>query len=235
MNDLTHPGLLSIWPVWGSPRRRCSQHLASFLSKTLFFPFLFSHRDRPAASYDFYIWRLFHHGFPEKLKTLLVIKGATCWSMPVSIYWERSWPLTLASVPAGDNSNSQHSQTAVDGEGFHCSHLISPPPPAQDRRPTAADEVTKSQRHQERLSVDKGVLGDGPEQLCSLSPEKFSCSGIPLQAGQEPGCPLHQPLSDISFTSTHQVLEFILGFFCVCVINSFLIYIITKSCFKCLK
>ena len=90
MNDLTHPGLLSIWPVWGSPRRRCSQHLASFLSKTLFFPFLFSHRDRPAASYDFYIWRLFHHGFPEKLKTLLVIKGATCWSMPVSIYWERS-------------------------------------------------------------------------------------------------------------------------------------------------
>lgn len=157
MNDLTHPGLLSIGPVWGSPRRRCSQHLASFLSKTLFFLFLFSHRDRPAASYDFHIWRLFHHRFPEKLKTLLDIEGATCWSVPVSIYWERSWPLTLASVTAGD-SNSKHSQTTVDGKGFHCSHLISPPPPAQDRRPTAADEVTKSQRHPGApLSGQRGV------------------------------------------------------------------------------
>lgn len=129
-------------------------------SKTLFFLFLFSHRDRPAASYYFHIWRLFHYRFPEKLKTLLDIEGATCWTVPVSTYWERSWPLTLASVTAGDNNNSKHSQRTVDSKGFRCSHLISPTPPAQDRRPTAADEVSKSQRHPGApLRGQRGVRG----------------------------------------------------------------------------
>lgn len=119
-------------------------------------------------------------------------------------------------MTSGDNSNRKHSQRTMDSKGFHCSHLISPTSPPQDRRPPAADEETKSQRHPGvPLSGQRGVRY-GPRQLSSLSPEKLSCSGIPLQAGQEPGCPLDQPLSDFSFPSTHQVLEFILGFFFWC-------------------
>ena len=169
---------------------------------------------------DFHIWRLFYYRFPEKLKTLLDIDGATYWTMPVSIYWERRLTFEfslcdLASVTSWDNSNSKHSWRTMDSKGFHCSHLISPTPPPQDRRPPAAEEETKSQRYTGApLSGQRGVR-DGPGQLSSLSPEKLSCSEIPLQAGQEPGCPLDQPLSDFSFAVPIKHLNLFLDFFLV--------------------
>lgn len=115
--------------------------------------------------------------------------------------------MNLASVTSAS--------VTMDSKGFHCSHLISPMPPSQDRRPPAADEETKSQRYTGApLSGQRGIR-DGPGQLSSLSPEKLSCSEIPLQAGQEPGCPLDQPLSDFSFAVPIKYLNLFLDFFLV--------------------
>lgn len=156
MPTLTHRGLLSVGPAWGLQRRGCTQHLATFPSQTfLFSPFLFSHRDKPTASYYLHIWRLFYDRFPEKPKTLLDFEGAPCWTVSASsIFIEKEgWPLTLASVTSPDNSNSKHSWRTTGSRGFRCSHLIFPTCPRTwdlvlQKRKLSLKDI------QERLSVD---------------------------------------------------------------------------------